>query len=272
MDLALDYKIVKQILVDFIRDEVTRVNMKTGILGLSGGIDSAISAFLTAEALGPENTYCVMMPYKTSNPDSRAHAELAAEKLKCKTELVEITPMVDPLFDLDKEITPLRKGNIMARQRMIVLYDRSSKHNGLVIGTSNKTETLLGYSTVYGDNACAINPIGDLYKTQIWQFAEYLGVPEAIINKAPSADLWNGQTDEKELGFTYKEVDKLLFQMVDERLSVPELLDLGYDKKFIDRVMDLIQKSQYKRRTPLIAKLTYRTVNLDFRYSRNWGT
>ena len=272
MDLTLDYSIVKNILVDFIRNEVTRVNMKTGIIGLSGGIDSAISAFLTAEALGPENTYCIMMPYKTSNPDSRAHAELAIRELKCKSELVEITPMVDPLFALDKDITPLRKGNIMARERMVILYDFSSKYSGLVIGTSNKTETLLGYSTVFGDNASAINPIGDLYKTQIWQFAEFLGVPSEIINKAPSADLWNGQTDENELGFTYKEVDKLLFQLVDERRSVPELLELGYDQKFIDRVKSLIQKSQYKRRTPLIAKLTYRTVNLDFRYSRDWGT
>lgn len=272
MELTLDYEIVKNILVDFIRNEVTRVNMKAGIIGLSGGIDSALSAFLTAEALGAENTYCIMMPYKTSNPDSRAHAELVVNKLKCKNELVEITPMVDPLFGLDKDITPLRKGNIMARQRMIVLYDFSSKFNGLVIGTSNKTETLLGYSTVFGDNASAINPIGDLYKTQIWELAEYLGIPKEIINKAPSADLWSGQTDEKELGFTYKEVDKLLFQMVDERKSPAELSEAGYDQKFIDRVKSLIQKSQYKRRTPLIAKLTYRTVNLDFRYSRDWGT
>jgi NAD+ synthase len=272
MDLTLDYSIVKNILVDFIRNEVTRVNMKTGIIGLSGGIDSAISAFLTAEALGPENTYCVMMPYKTSSPDSKAHAELVVNKLKCNSELVEITPMVDPLFAMDKNITPLRKGNIMARERMIVLYDCTSRYNGLVIGTSNKTETLLGYSTVYGDNASAINPIGDLYKTQIWQLAEYLGVPEELINKAPSADLWDGQTDEKELGFTYKEVDNLLFQMVDERKSIQELLESGYEQKFIDRVRTLIQRSQYKRRMPLIAKLTYRTVNLDFRYSRDWGT
>jgi NAD+ synthase len=272
MDLALDYKIVKQILVDFIRNEVTRVNMTNGVIGLSGGIDSAISAFLTAEALGPENTYCIMMPYKSSSSDSKTHAELVVNKLKCKSELVEITSMVDPLFEMDKEITPLRKGNIMARERMIVLYDRSSKYSALVIGTSNKTETLLGYSTVFGDNASAINPIGDLYKTQIWQLAEYLGVPEEIINKAPSADLWSGQTDENELGFTYKEVDKLLFQLVDERKSTAELLESGYDQKFIDRVKNLIQKSQYKRRTPLIAKLTYRTVNLDFRYSRDWGT
>lgn len=272
MDLALDYKIVKRVLVDFIREEVTRVNMKSGVIGLSGGIDSAISAFLTAEALGAENTYCIMMPYKTSNPESKLHAELVIDKLKCKSELVEITPMVEPLFSMDKDITPLRKGNIMARQRMIVLYDRSSKYNALVIGTSNKTETLLGYSTVYGDNACAINPIGDLYKTQIWQLAEYLGVPEEVISKAPSADLWSGQTDENELGFTYKDVDKLLFQLVDERRSEMELIDSGYDKNFIDRVKNLIQRSQYKRRTPLIAKLTYRTVNLDFRYSRDWGT
>lgn len=272
MDLSLNYNIVKKILVDFIHYELERINIKNGIIGLSGGVDSAVSAFLTAEALGPENTYCIMMPYKTSNPDSVNHAKLVVNKLNCKSELVDITPMVEPLFNLDKEITPLRKGNIMARERMIILYDFSSKYKGLVIGTSNKTETLLGYSTIYGDNACAINPIGDLYKTQIWQLAEFLGVPEEIINKAPSADLWSGQTDEDELGFSYKEVDKLLYQMVDERKSTEELVELGYDIKFIDKVKSLIQKSQYKRRTPLIAKITYRTVNLDFRYSRDWGT
>jgi NAD+ synthase len=256
MDLTLDYPIIKNNLVGFIRNELSRANLKTGIVGLSGGIDSALTAFLTAEALGPENTYCIMMPYKTSNPNSRAHAELVVNQLKCKSELVEITPMVEPLFAMDKDITPLRKGNIMARERMIVLYDRSSKYNGLVIGTSNKTETLLGYATMYGDNACAINPIGELYKTQVWQFAEYLGIPQELINKAPSADLWDGQTDEKELGFTYKEIDKFFYQMVDEKKSITELLKSGYEQSFIDRVNNRIESTQYKRRMPIVAKLS----------------
>ena len=271
-DLKLDYTVVKKILTNFIKSELNRIGIKTGIVGLSGGVDSAVSAFLTAEAIGPENTFCVMMPYKDSNPDSIKHAELAIKKLGCKSDLVNITPMVEPLFDLHKDMDRLRKGNIMARERMIVLYDYSQKINGLVIGTGNKTETLLGYTTIFGDSASAINPIGDLYKTQIWQLAEFLGVPDEITNKPPSADLWDGQTDEGEFGFTYKEVDELLYLLVDERKSDEELIKSGFDIKFISRIKKLIQRSQYKRRPPLIAKITYRTVNLDFRYSRDWGT
>jgi NAD+ synthase len=272
IDLKLDYSTVKNILTNFIKTEINRVGMKTGIIGLSGGIDSAVSAFLTAEALGEENTYCIIMPYIQSSIKSIEHAKLVIEKLKCKNETVDITPMVQPLFDLNSDMDKIRKGNIMARERMIILYDFSQKLNGLVIGTGNKTETLLGYSTVFGDSASAINPIGDLYKTQIWQFAEYLGIPDQIIKKPPSADLWSDQTDEAELGFTYREADEILFFLVDERKTTDELKELGYDIKTIMKIKTLIQKSQYKRRMPLIAKITYRTVNLDFRYSRDWGT
>jgi NAD+ synthase len=155
---------------------------------------------------------------------------------------------------------------------MIVLYDESSKENALVIGTSNKTEILLGYSTIFGDSACAINPIGDLYKTQLWDFAKYLKIPESIINKKPSADLWEGQTDEDEFGFTYEEVDKFLYLKIDERKSDEELIKLGFKKDFIERVNKMIIGTQFKRLPPLIAKVSNRTVNIDFRYNRDWNT
>jgi NAD+ synthase len=272
IELKLDYSLVKNILINFIKTEVNRIGMTKGIVGLSGGIDSAVSAFLTAEALGAENTYCIKMPYIQSSKTSIKHADLVIEKLRCKGETVDISPMVQPLFDINPDMDKVRKGNIMARERMIVLYDFSQKLNGLVIGTGNKTEILLGYTTVFGDSASAINPIGDLYKTQIWQFAEFLGIPEQIINKPPSADLWNGQTDEGELGFTYREADEILFLLVEERKTVDDLLELGFKIDMITRIKNLIQRNQYKRRMPLIAKITYRTVNLDFRYSRDWGT
>jgi NAD+ synthase len=272
LDLKLDYNLVKELLTKFIYEEINRIGLKRGVIGLSGGVDSAVSAFLTAEAIGPENTYCILMPFKDSNPKSLEHAELVIKKLGCNSTTINITPMVQPLFDLDNGMDKIRKGNIMARERMIILYDFSQKLNGLVIGTSNKTESLLGYTTIFGDNASAINPIGDLYKTQIWQLAEFLGVPDEITKKPPSADLWEGQTDEGEFGFTYKNADEILYLIVDQRKTDVELQELGFDINLIKKIKKSIQKSQFKRRPPLVAKITHRTVNLDFRYSRNWGT
>ena len=159
----------------------------------------------------------------------------------------------------------------MARQRMIVLYDFSQKEKALVIGTSNKTESMLGYGTLFGDMACAINPLGDLYKTHIWDLASELGVPEKIIKKKPTADLWQGQTDEGELGFSYRSVDRLLYFMVDERRTNEELIGLGFDRTFCEKVRRKIQINQFKRRPPVIAKISHRTINVDFRYPRDWG-
>ncbi|MCY7361365.1 MAG: NAD+ synthase, partial [Ignavibacteria bacterium] len=248
-------------------------------IGLSGGIDSAVSAYLCAKALGSENVNCIMMPYKASGKDSISDAEKVVSALKVNSKKIEITEMVTAFANKIDEnniknnnISNLRLGNIMARIRMILLYDESAKENALVVGTGNKTEILLGYSTIFGDSASALNPVGDLYKTQLIDLAKYLGVPDSIINKKPSADLWKGQTDEDELGFTYEKVDKYLFSKVDERMSDEELLKMGYDEKFMKRVNNLIIRSQFKRLPPLIAKIANRTINIDFRYNRDWNT
>jgi NAD+ synthase len=236
INLTINTDLAHNILTGFIKSEITRVGLSRAVIGLSGGIDSALSCVLAVEALGKENVLAVRMPYKSSNPDSLAHAELLIEQLEIPSKTIEITEMVDPLFVKDKEITKLRKGNIMARQRMIVLYDQSEIFKGLVIGTSNKTEILLGYSTLYGDSASAMNPIGDLYKTQVRQLSRAMNIPAPIVDKAPSADLWQGQTDEKELGFTYEDVDKLLYLLVDQRYSPQEAIEAGFDEKFVNAV------------------------------------
>jgi NAD+ synthase len=211
------------------------------------------------------------MPFRESNPDSRRHAELMAHKLNISFDVLDISPMVDAFFANDADADIIRRGNKMARERMCLLYDYSSAHQALVIGTSNKTELMLGYSTIHGDVASAINPIGDLYKTQIWALAEYLQIPSEIIKKAPSADLWVGQTDEEELGYTYEQMDELLYYMIDMRYPDEIMQDMGYEAKVLQDIRLRIQKSQFKRRPPVIAKLTNRTINQDFRYCRDWG-
>jgi NAD+ synthase len=270
-NLHINTEIVRKLLVEFIRDEVQNAGFGKGVIGLSGGVDSSVAAFLAAQALGKKNVVGVLMPYKTSSPDSKQDAEEVVKILDIKHDIVDITPMVDAYINRDHGMDQVRKGNIMARQRMIVLYDISYREQALVIGTSNKTEILLGYGTLYGDTACAVNPLGDLYKTQVWQLAEALGIPKNIIEKKPSADLWEGQTDEGELGFAYKKVDKLLFAMIDERRTIEELMELGFEKNFIIKARNLVQRNQFKRRPPLIAKISHRTVNIDFRYPRDWG-
>jgi len=259
-------------LVEFIRNEVERVGFSNVVLGLSGGIDSAVSAFLAAEALSQEHVWAILMPYKSSSPQSIADAKEVVEATGIHSTLIEITPMIDAYFKRYPDASRLRMGNKMARERMTILYDHSSLYHALVLGTSNKTELLLGYGTIFGDMASSINPIGDLYKTQIWQLAEALGVPKHIIMKKPSADLWTGQTDEDELGFTYEDVDTLLYYMVDRRYSRQELIELGFKNTFVDRIHGMLVSSQYKRRLPVIAKVSYRTIDRDFRYARDWET
>jgi NAD+ synthase len=235
---------------------------------LSGGIDSGLVAFLSADAIGPERLLCVLMPYRTSSPESRADAEEVVRRLGCASELVDISPMVDAYFAADPEASPLRRGNYMARQRMAVLYDRSVTWGGLVVGTGNKTESLIGYTTLFGDSACAFNPIGDLYKSQVRQVAAAVGVPDSIIRKAPSADLWPGQTDEGEAGFTYPVLDRLLFWRVDKRRSIDEMVALGFDRALVERVDRMIAGSEFKRQVPPIAKLGPRTAGVDYLYPR----
>ena len=272
IDLSINPELARKILTGFIRSEITRVGFTRAVVNLSGGIDSAVSCALAAEALGAENVLALRLPYKSSSQDSLDHAQLLIEQTGVQSLTIPITGMVDPLIEQFPEMSPMRKGNIMARLRMIVAYDQSEAFKGLVVGTGNKTEILLGYTTLYGDSACALNPIGDLYKTQVRQLARTLAIPEAIIAKPPSADLWAGQTDEGELGFTYEEVDKLLYLLVDQRYRPAECVEAGFTEDFVRKVVERLRRNQFKRVLPPIAKLSSRTVGYDFLYLRDWGT
>jgi NAD+ synthase len=272
VDLTIHTGLARKILTGFIRTEITRAGFSRALIGLSGGLDSAVSCALAAEALGPENVLALRLPYKTSSADSLSDAQLTAEGLGVHFETIEVTQMADPLIERDPKMSKLRIGNILARARMIVLYDQSEAFHGLVVGTSNKTEILLGYTTLWGDMAAAIAPLGDLYKTQLRQLARDLKVPQSVIDKPPSADLWIGQTDEAELGLTYAEVDKLLYLLVDKRFTPEECMTAGFERDFVEGVMKRMRRSHYKRLMPPIAKLSNRTVGYDFLYFRDWGT
>lgn len=269
--LELNLPLTVRILHGFIRNEVHKFGFTRAVLNLSGGIDSALSAYLAAGALGPENVLALLLPYRESNPASRHDAEAVVAALGICSKLIEITPLVDPYFAEFADMDVKRRGNVIARTRMIVLYDHSVEFDSLPFGTSNKTEMLLGYSTLHGDMASAVNPIGDLYKAQVRQLSRHLGIPKAILDKPPSADLWPGQSDEGELGFSYDDVDHLLYLLVDERYRPEELIAAGFERKFVERVAGLVRSMQYKRRPPIIAKLSQRTIERDFRYPRDWG-
>jgi NAD+ synthase len=254
------------------RNEVGKAGFSNVVLGLSGGIDSALAAALAARAFGPQHVLGVIMPYRTSTPASAEHAADVARAFGFETMTVDITRQIDAYFESQPSASRLRRGNKMSRERMSILYDLSASRAALVLGTSNKTELLLGYGTLHGDLASALNPIGDLYKTQVRALARHVGVPEHIIAKAPSADLWEGQSDEADLGFSYSEVDQLLFLLVDSRVTRKEALERGFPEAFVTRIETLIRGSQFKRRLPMIAKISGRTVTSDFLYARDWGS
>ena len=272
-ELAIDTDVARRVIAEFIRGQLEQAGFDRLVLGLSGGIDSAVVAFLVAEAIGADRLLAVMMPYRTSSPASRADAGSVISALGCQSDLVDISPMVDGYFDVaagpsGEDATALRRGNFAARMRMSVLYDRSVTFSGLVVGTGNKTEGLIGYTTLFGDSASAFNPIGDLYKSQIRQLAVAMGVPDAIVRKPPSADLWPGQTDETEGGFSYPVLDRLLFWRVDKRRSIEEMVELGFEASMVERVDRLIAASEFKRQVPPIAKLGPRTTGVDYLYPR----
>ena len=268
--LHINTDIARKMLTGFIKDEIAKVGLKRAVIGLSGGIDSALSAFLAAEALGAENVLAVRMPYRTSSADSLDDAERVITAFGLSATTIPITDMADPLINRFPDMSNTRKGNIMARLRMTILYDQSVAWGGLVMGTSNKTELLLGYSTIYGDSGVALQPLGDLFKTQIRQLSAALDLPASVQTKAPSADLWEGQTDEGELGFSYADVDQVLFLLVDERYTVPEVIDEGFAPAFVEAVWRRVKINHYKRTMPNIAKVSRRTIGHDFLYLRDY--
>ena len=270
-ELLIDTDVARRIISEFISGQLAQTGFKKLILALSGGVDSALVAYLAVEAIGAENLLCVMLPYRTSSPESLADAQVVVDRLGVPSRVIDISPIVDGYIEQSlngEDLSQLRRGNLAARARMTVIYDQSVPWNGLVIGTGNKTEALLGYSTHYGDNAFAFDPIGDLYKSQVRQLSEEMGVPEQILFKAPSADLWPGQTDEQEMGLPYEDLDRLLYWMVDRRMTTDQLTRMGFDRRAVERIQTMIAKSEFKRQVPPVAKLTTRTPGVDYLYPR----
>lgn len=267
----LNPKIALAMIDRFLVEELGKTGLKGVVLGLSGGVDSSLGCALAARALGPQSVLAVKMPYKTSAPESESDADLVVAQLGVRTGRIDITPMVDAYFSSAADASELRRGNYMARVRMASLFDLSAREGYLVMGTSNKTELLLGYGTWYGDMASSLNPLGDLYKTQVWQLARHVGIPERVVSKVPSADLWRGQTDEGDMGIRYAVADAILCLLVDERFTVEEAAEAGYPAETVRKVLSMVEHSQFKRRLPIIAKLSQRTVGIDFRYPRDWG-
>ena len=259
--------LVKKYLVNFLREETYKSGLNGGVVGLSGGIDSAVVAVLAKYAF-EDKLLCVMMPSQYSSQNSIDDALELSKVFDLETESVNIGPLIQS-YSANGNSNALRVGNFSARMRMSILFDISARENSLVLGTSNKSELLLGYGTLFGDLASAINPIGDLYKSEIFDFASYLGVPDSIINKPPSADLWEGQSDEDDLGYTYAQIDAVLKDYVENRLSPEELIKKGYEQELVNMLLKRIYQNQFKRKPPIIAKLTSRTIGHDFLYPRD---
>jgi len=270
MAMTINCEFAVRILTGFIKEELAKSGFKKGILGLSGGLDSTVVAFLAAKALGSKNAIGLIMPYGRSFGGDTEDAQEVARLLKIKSRVIDIAPQVDLYFKKHPTESRILRGNKMARERMSILYDHSAREKALILGTSNKTEILIGYGTIHGDMACAINPLGDLFKTQIRQLAAYLGVPERIRTKLPTAGLWAGQTDEAEIGMIYAEIDEILYCLVDERESTKEVIARGFKKSRVEKIMSLIKGSEFKRQMPPIVKISSRTVGHDFLYPYDW--
>ncbi|MBV8196427.1 MAG: NAD+ synthase [Candidatus Dormibacteraeota bacterium] len=269
--LSIDTGVTERLLGGFIRDEVQKAGFSEVVVGASGGVDSSLVVALACRSLGAEHVHAVSMPYRTSSADSVEDARAVCAQYDIEPEVIDISPQIDSYFERFADADRTRRGNKMARERMTILYDRSLVWDALVLGTSNKTELLLGYGTLFGDMASALNPIGDLYKTQVYSMAAALDLPERVQQKAPSADLFEGQSDEADLGLTYAIIDVILFHIIDERRPRSEVVAMGFDETVVDSVMRRVRLSQYKRRLPVIAKLSQRTIDRDFRYPRDWG-
>ena len=269
--LRIDCAMVEKILTAFIRDSVVKNGFRNAVLGVSGGLDSAVVLALCRKALGAGHVFALLLPYRASDPESLRHGKLACKAFKVPFAVIDISPQVDAYFERFPAENRLQVGNKCARERMAVLYDFSVRRKALVAGTSNKSELLIGYSTQFGDSAAAFQPVGDLYKTQVFELARHLGVPDKIVAKQPSADLWPGQTDEKEIGVAYKDLDVLLHLLVDMRWDEGEIIERGFSLALIRRVRRMIAGSQFKRTMPPVAKLHARTIGIDFRYLRDWN-
>ena len=253
--LDIDASTVRNKLVKFIRQQTASAGYERGIIGLSGGLDSTVTAYLAVEALQPGNVIGLIMPYHTTNPQCQQDAEQGAGHLGICCEVISITPQIDAYFAKFPQAGRLRRANKMARERMAILYDHSAAEQALVIGTGNKSERLLGYTTLWGDMACAFAPLGSLYKTQVRQLAAELGVSEAILNKPPSANLWPGQSDEGELGFTYAEADQILYWLIDQQCSPQQVAAKGFPRDLVAEIATRVKRSAFKSRMPPAAEI-----------------
>ncbi|WP_151900026.1 MULTISPECIES: NAD+ synthase [Sulfurimonas] len=262
------YSQITDYLVLFLENEVKKTGIKKAVVGLSGGLDSAVVAVLAKKAFG-DDLLCVKMPSQYSSQNSLDDADELCRDFNMRCVVCSIAPMLQAYEEMHPDMDNLRKGNFSSRMRMATLFDISAKENALVLGTSNKSELMLGYGTLYGDLASAVNPIGDLYKSEVFELAEYLHVSKSIIEKPPSADLWSGQSDEADLGYTYAQLDAAMKLYVDERLSREEVIQKGVDERMLDMIIKRIFRNHFKRKMPVIAKLTSRTLNHDFNYPRD---
>jgi NAD+ synthetase len=258
---GLDPAVTTEWLVAFLRDElIARRGIPRAVIGLSGGVDSAVTAFLCARALGPENVYAIRMPYKTSHPSSLNDAELVVDALQIACRTIEISAAVDGYLQYEPDADARRRGNVMARTRMVVLFDQSAKLDALPIGTGNKTERLLGYFTWHADDTPPVNPIGDLFKSQVWLLARYLGVPPRLVAKAPTADLQADQTDEDDLGISYARADAILSQLL-VGYSDAQMVEHGFTADEVRLIRARVDGTHWKRHLPTTAMLSSTAIN-----------